>query len=222
MKKGKAKFDIVNGEDFTVNVNDRLTVRVLGTSFVIESDEKGFSVHVLEGLVEVIDRSDNSVSALSTDMSKIYESTKISPAIKMEKTASVKQTPRQFSDNKLIVTPDASFLTQGREALGAGKKGAALQLFIMELERGNEKDKALFEITRIHSNEGRNNEVANILRSNSSILNSSKLYKEELLIRGCHSQHREGSNDRSFCHQYLKEFPRGYKRNEIQELVNGK
>jgi len=224
MKKGKAKFDIVRGNDFVVNVSDRFSVRVLGTSFILESNNEKFSIDVISGLVEVTDNSDNSVTALTADMNKAYNIVSLAVAkIKTQKPAReiVTNVPK-ITENRLVVTPEATYLKQGREALNSGRKGSALQLFIMELDKGSEKDKALFELTRIYSNDGNNKEVVNVLIEHGDILNSSRLYKEELLIRGCHAEHSLGESSKSFCSQYLKEFPRGYKRSEIEGLINAK
>jgi hypothetical protein len=223
MKNGKASFDVVRSDkDFKVEVLNRFTVRVLGTAFTIESDKSGVHVFVERGLVEIIDIKNNSNTVLTAKMDKTFKFE--SKKVKLEKAVvqkPVKITPQlKEESSKLVVTPEASFLQQGREALESGRKGAAIQLFIMELEKGKEKDKALFEISRIHSNENKNLEVIKTLKENKDVLNSSKLYKEELLIRGCHAQHRSDNGDTSFCRQYLKEFPRGYKRSEIEGLIN--
>ncbi len=223
MKEGKASFNVTRSDgDFKVEVLDRFTVKVLGTSFIIESDKTVFSISVTRGKVEVFDRLENSSAVLTANMDRSY---KIARKIETPRKITVKRPeivkPVIRETSKLIVTPDASFLKQGREALDAGRKGAALQLFIMELESGREKDRALFEISRIHSKENRNLEVVELLKKNREVLNSSSLYKEELLIRGCHAQHRSGIDDRSFCKQYLSDFPRGYKRSEIEGIVNG-
>jgi len=58
--------------------------------------------------------------------------------------------PKTINIPKLNITPDQSFLFQGREALDSGNEGAALQLFMMEMENGKEKEKALFEAVRLH------------------------------------------------------------------------
>ncbi len=221
MKDGKIKVSVMSGDDFRINIKDRFTVRVLGTSFILDSSSERFSVEVIRGLVEVVDSFDNSVTPLSEKMSKTYQ---ISPEKVEPRPVSAgkkrKIEDKDENERKLFVTPDASFLTQGREALDSGKKGAALQLFIMELERGEKKETALFEVSRIYANEGSNSKIIELFDAYNNVLNSGKLYKEELLIRGCYAQHRAESKDRTFCTQYIDEFPRGYKRNEIMELMN--
>ena len=213
MKKGKAKFDIVPGNDFRINVNDSFIVRVLGTSFVVDFNDNDFSVKVYEGLVEVINRSDNSVVSLTRDMEKTYK-------VKKQEIAKIKKLkPVKIKRPKINITPDASFLTQGREALKAGKEGAAIQLFMMELEKGSSKEKALFEAVRIYEKSGKYSDTIGILKSNRSVVNSSKVYREELLIKGCMAQYRNKSS-LSFCRDYLEKFPHGYRKDEIEAIVN--
>jgi len=218
MKKGKAKFDVVPGNDFRINVNDSYIVRVLGTSFVVDYSEDDFSVKVFEGLVEVIDKSDNSTISLTKDMEKIYRTMKSANS----KLALVKKISplKKLRTPKMNITPDASFLIQGREALKAGKSGAAVQLFIMELEKGNSKDKALFETVKIYEASGKHADTVNILKSNRTVIRSSKVYKEELLINGCMAQYKSKSSKLSFCNEYLKNFPHGYRKKEIEAIVN--
>ncbi len=217
MKQGKAKFDVVPGNDFRINVNDSFIVRVLGTSFVVDLNDSDFSVKVYEGLVEVINKSDDSVVSLTKDMEKTYTVKKRSELkiARIKKLGPVKELNRP----KMKITPDASFLTQGREALKAGKEGAAIQLFIMELEKGNSKEKALFETVKIYERTGKHSDTVNILKANSDVLNSSKVYREELLIKGCMAQYKSKSSDVSFCKDYVTKFPHGYRKDEIEAIV---
>lgn len=218
MKKGKARFDIVSGNDFRINVNDSFIVRVLGTSFVVDFNDKDFSVKVFEGLVEIINKKDNSVTSLTKDMEKTYTVNK-KKDIKIAAIRKLKPV-RRLSKSKMNITPDASFLTQGREALKAGKTGAAIQLFIMELEKGKNKDKALFETVRIYEKSGKHKDMVGILKSNMNIVSSSRVYKEELLIKGCMAQYKNKSSSLSFCKDYLNKFPHGYRKDEIEAIVN--
>ena len=218
MKNGKAKFDVVPGNDFRINVNNSFIVRVLGTSFVVDYSKDDFSVKVFEGLVEVIDKSDNSTISLTKDMEKTYKIMKSanSKLARIKKLSPVKK----LRTTKMNITPDASFLTQGREALKAGKNGVAVQLFIMELEKGNSKDKALFETVKIYEALGKHSDTVSILKSNRTVIKSSKIYKEELLINGCMAQYKNKSSKLSFCNEYLKNFPHGYRKEEIEAIVN--
>lgn len=218
MKEGKAKFNVVPGNDFRINVNNSFIVRVLGTSFIVDYSEDDFSVKVFEGLVEVIDNSNNSSVSLTKDMEKTY---RIMKSANSELAKIKKRNPlKKLRKPKLNITPDASFLTQGREALKAGKSGAATQLFIMELEKGSSKDKALFETVKIYEASDRHSDTISILESNRPVIRSSKIYKEELLINGCMAQYKNKSSKLSFCTEYLKSFPHGYRKEEIEAIVN--
>ena len=219
MGRGKAKFDVESGNDFRINVNSRFVVRVLGTSFVVDYNGSTLAVNVMNGLVEVVDMFDNSSSALSENMEKVFEVK--TALVKKPATRSVVKTdlPKNIHAPKLNITHDASFLFQGREALNSGNMGAAIQLFMLEIEKGNEKDKALFEAVRIHENDKKYKEMDSLLKNNASIMNGSRVYREELMIKGCRAQ-KKGGIDLSLCREYLNAFPDGYRKNEIRELVN--
>lgn len=217
MKKGKAKFDIVPGNDFRINVNDSFIVRVLGTSFTVDFNDQDFSVKVYEGLVEIINKNDNSVISLTKDMEKTYSVSK--KEVKTAKIAKLKPV-KKLSGSKISITPDASFLIQGREALKAGREGAAIQLFMMELEKGTNREKALFETVRIYEKNRRHSDAVNILTENKNVVMSGKVYKEELLIKGCMAQYKSKSSNLSFCHEYINNFPHGYRKDEIEAIVN--
>jgi hypothetical protein len=220
MGKGKAKFDVVSGNDFRVTVNDRFMVRVLGTSFIIDNNAGTFSVNVLEGLVEIVDRSDDSVFQLSANMEKVFALEK-AVIKKLDITMVDKaRIPKTINLPKLNITPDKSFLFQGREALNSGNEGAALQLFMMEMENGKEKDKALFEAVRLHESKKQYNDIVSMISNNKEIMNSSRVYREELMIKGCKAQKKISGSDLSLCRKYLEVFPEGYRKNEIRELVN--
>lgn len=220
MEKGKAKFDVVTGNDFRVTVSDRFLVRVLGTSFIIDNNAGTFSVNVLEGLVEIVDRSDDSVFQLSANMEKVFALEKA--VIKKLDITMVDKTriPKTINLPKLNITPDKSFLFQGREALNSGNEGAALQLFMMEMEKGKEKDKALFEAVRLNENKKQYNEIVSMILNNREIMDVSRVYREELMIKGCKAQKKIAGSDLSLCRQYLEVFPEGYRKNEIRELIN--
>lgn len=221
MGKGKAKFDVESGNDFRVTVNERFLVRVLGTSFIIDNSFGKVSVNVISGLVEVIDTSDDSSFQLSANMEKAFElKTEIVKKLEAIPIRKAMIPHEKINAQKLIITPDQSFLFQGREAVNAGNTGAAIQLFMLEIEKGKEKDKALFETVRIYEADKKYNETSSLLKNNANIINSSKVYKEELLIKGCRAQKRAGESELSLCKEYLKAFPDGYRKNEIRELIN--
>lgn len=221
MNSGKALFNVVTGNDFRIRVDEKFVVRVLGTSFTLEYNSRDLTVKVSEGLVEVIRNDDGSVAALSADMEQSFPVLNRIAALKDEKPAMIK--PRAVNNiqtSKLVITPDASFLTQGREAVKSGNKGAALQLFALEMEKGREKDKALFEAVKIHENSGSYSDAVTLITSHADIMKSSRIYKEELLIKGCFAQYKMKSGNLSLCKEYVDTFPGGYRKNEIQEIIN--
>lgn len=220
MKKGKAKFDVVSGNDFRVDINESFLVRVLGTSFILNYNGKDLSVSVSDGLVEVVENKTGEITQLSAGMAQIFNNEK--RVMKKSGVASIKRAvlKKQPVNPKLRITPDAPFLTQGREALASGNEGAALQLFLMEIKNGSEKDKALFESAKLHESRKQNREIVSILKKHKDILDSSSVYREELLIKGCMAQKRSGLKGLTFCHEYIKVFPEGYRNSEIRALLN--
>ncbi len=220
MGKGKAKFDVTSGNDFRVTVNDRFMVRVLGTSFILDNSNGTFSVNVIEGLVEVVDSYDDSQFQLSANMERVFEIEKAVVKKLNASTADRSRISKTINIPKLNITPDQSFLFQGREALNSGNEGAALQLFMMEMENGKEKDKALFEAVRLHENRKQYNEMVSMISGSEKIMDSSRVYREELMIKGCKAQKKIAGSDLSLCRKYLEIFPEGYRKNEIRELIN--
>jgi len=219
MGRGKAKFDVESGTDFRINVNSRFVVRVLGTSFIVDYNGKALAVNVMNGLVEVVDMSDNSSFALNENMEQVFEVKTASLKKPEIRTVAKTDLPKNIHIQKLNITPDASFLFQGREALNSGNIAAALQLFMLEIENGTEKDKALFEAVRIHENDRKYKEIDSLLSNKASIMNGSRVYREELMIKGCRAQ-KKGGTDLSLCREYLNAFPEGYRKNEIREFIN--
>ena len=221
MNLGKAEFNVISGNDFRISVDNKFLVRVLGTSFTLDYNGKDLIVKVSSGLVEVIRNDDSSAVSLSADMEQRFPVINKIALIKNEKPAICKSViGKTVPAPRLVITPDASFLTQGREAVRSGSKGAALQLFTLEIEKGKEKDKALFEAVKIHENSGNYSDAVNLITSHRDIMKSSRIYKEELLIKGCFAQYKMKSGDISLCKEYLETFPGGYRKNEIREIVN--
>ncbi|MBP7433905.1 hypothetical protein KA996_10210, partial [bacterium] len=214
------KFDVVSGNDFRVTVNGRFMVRVLGTSFILDNCNGTFSVNVIEGLVEVVDGSDDSQFQLSANMERVFELEKAVVKKLDVSTANKSRIPKTINIPKLNITPGQSFLFQGREALNSGNEGAALQLFMMEMESGKEKDKALFEAVRLHESRKQYNEMVSMISGSEKIMDSSRVYREELMIKGCKAQKKIEGSDLSLCRKYLEVFPEGYRKNEIRELIN--
>jgi len=64
------------------------------------------------------------------------------------------------------------------------------------------------------------NEMVSMIDNNKKILDSSRVYREELLIKGCTAQKKISGSDLSLCRKYLEVFPEGYRKNEIRELIN--
>ncbi|HNW82040.1 MAG TPA: FecR domain-containing protein [bacterium] len=220
MNSGKAAFDIVSGNDFRIFVSDKFLVRVLGTSFTLTYNASGLTVSVSKGLVEVVRTDDSSSVSLSSNMEQVFPVAVVS-TLKDERSSLVKPKIRKTMPiSKLSITPDASFLIQGREALKAGKNGAAVQLFTLEMEKGAEKDKALFEAVKIHEGKRNYQDAVNLINSHTDIVKASSVYKEEILIKGCFSQYKMKSADLSLCKEYVKSFPDGYRKNEIQGIIN--
>ena len=53
-------------------------------------------------------------------------------------------------------------------------------------------------------------------------MRGSRVYKEEIMIKGCISQKKSGSRDLPLCHDYLKEFPRSFRSREIKGIIDEK
>ena len=219
MKSGKAKFDVVTGNDFRIDVDGKFLVRVLGTSFTLDYSDGKLTAEVFSGLVEIIEKSNGAATQLSKDMNRTFEYTN-----HKEQHNSVTTTGKKTRNNPkkqdFALTPGKSFLFQGREALSAGKTGVAQQLFTMEIEKGNEPDKALFELVSIHESKKDYAEIANLVKKYGNVMRESRIYKEELMIKGCISQKKSGNKGVPLCHDYLREFPRSFRSREIREMID--
>ena len=215
MKSGKAKFDVVTGNDFRIDVDDKFLVRVLGTSFTLDYSNGKLSAEVFSGLVEIVEKTSGAVTQLSQNMNKTFEA-KIQPEnIPAGKKIQNNPKPRDFA-----AAAEKSFLFQGREALAAGRTEAAKQFFMKEIEKGKEADKALFELVSIHESAKNYAGIADLVKKYDSIMRGSRVYKEEIMIKGCVSQKKSGSTELPLCHDYLKEFPRSFRSREIREMIN--
>lgn len=222
MKKGKAKFDVVTGNDFRIDVDGKFLVRVLGTSFTLDYSDGKLTAEVFSGLVEIIEKSNGSATQLSRDMNKTFEYNDHHKDRLNAITTTGKKTKNNPKKHDFALTPGKSFLFQGREALAAGKTGAAQQLFTMEIEKGREPDKALFELISIHESKKDYAEIANLVKKYGSVMRESRVYKEELMIKGCISQKKSGNNAVPLCHDYLREFPRSFRSREIKGIIDEK
>lgn len=221
MKSGKAKFDVVTGNDFRIDVDGKFLVRVLGTSFTLDYSDGRLTAEVFSGLVEIIEKSNGSATQLSKDMNRTFEYTSNKDRLNAITTTG-KKTKNNPKKHDFALTPGKSFLFQGREALAAGKTGAAQQLFTMEIEKGKEPDKALFELVSIHESKKDWGEIANLVKKYGGVMRESRVYKEELMIKGCISQKRSGNKALPLCHDYLREFPRSFRSREIKGIIDEK
>jgi hypothetical protein len=59
-----------------------------------------------------------------------------------------------------------------------------------------------------------------MISGSEKIMDSSRVYREELMIKGCKAQKKIAGSDLSLCRKYLEIFPEGYRKNEIRELIN--
>ena len=218
MKRGKAKFDVVTGNDFRIDVDGKFLVRVLGTSFTLDYSDGKLTAEVFSGLVEIIEKSNGAATQLSEKMNRTFDAKVIKEPVNIE---THKTKPHNnLKKHDFALTPGKSFLFQGREALAAGKTGAAQQLFTMEIEKGKEPDKALFELVSIHESKKDYAEIANLVKKYGSVMRESRIYKEELMIKGCVSQKKSGNKAVPLCHDYLREFPRSFRSREIREMID--
>lgn len=222
MKKGKAKFDVVTGNDFRIDVDGKFLVRVLGTSFTLDYSDGKLTAEVFSGLVEIIEKSSGAATQLSKDMNKTFEYLTKAKEQQIAITTPGKKTKNNPKKHDFALTPGKSFLFQGREALSAGKTGAAQQLFTMEIEKGREPDKALFELISIHESKKDYSEIANLVKKYDRVMRESRVYKEEIMIKGCLSQKKSGNRDLPLCHDYLREFPRSFRSREIKGIIDEK
>ena len=220
MKKGKAKFDVVTGNDFRIDVDGKFLVRVLGTSFTLDYSDGKLTAEVFSGLVEIVEKANGTSTQLSKNMTQVFE-------YKHKEQHHAITTPGKKTKNNpkkqdFALTPGKSFLFQGREALSAGKTGAAQQLFAMEIEKGQEPDKALFELISIHESKKDYSEIANLVKKYDKVMRESRVYKEEIMIKGCLSQKKSGSRELPLCHDYLREYPRSFRSREIKGIIDEK
>lgn len=222
MKHGKAKFDVVTGNDFRIDVDGKFLVRVLGTSFTLDYSDGKLTAEVFSGLVEIIEKSNGAVTQLSKEMNKTFEYKDRQKEQKIAITPPGKKTKSSPKKQEFALTPGKSFLVQGREALTAGKTGAAQKLFMMEIEKGKEPDKALYELVSIYESKQNYTKIMELVQKYSSVMRESRVYKEEIMIKGCISQKKSGNKSVPLCHDYLREFPRSFRSREIRGMIDEK
>ncbi len=214
LAKGTVEVSIEKGNDFIIHTADRYMVRVLGTRFTLDTDGVKLTVTVTEGLVEVIDDRSNDSVALSGGMSRTFaDEAKTVVSIPKEHRA-IKATLQE----PVTVEP-ASYLLLGRGALKANDDATAMGWFEKELAEGPEKDKALFEIVRLHEKDGRFGDILAALKTHGNIVDGGSVFREELLIKGCKAEVKQSVGTLPSCRKYLQVFPDGYKKNEIRDLL---
>ena len=217
MKSGKAKFDVVQGNDFRIDVDDKFLVRVLGTSFTLDYSEGRLSAEVFSGLVEIVEKSNGAVTQLSQNMNKTFEA----KTLPKEPEGGLNHNKNAFNKKGgFMPDQEKSFLFRGRAALAGGKTEAAEKLFMMEIEKGKEADKALFELVSIRESKKDYAGMSELVGKYDRIMRGSRVYKEELMIKGCVSQKKSGNRELPLCRDYLKEFPRSFRSREIREMIN--
>lgn len=217
LAKGTVEISVAKGNDFIIHTADRYLVRVLGTRFTLDTDGVKLTVTVTEGLVEVIDGRTNDSVALSGGMAHTFTG-----EVKEVATVTAKQ-PRvakaATEAAPAAEEPPASFLKLGREAIKNGADRDAMTWFEKELTEGSEKDKALFEIVRLHEKEGRFGDILGAIKAHGDIVDGDSVFREELLIKACKAEVKVGAGTLPSCRKYLRAFPEGYKNGEIRQLL---
>ncbi|HNT27978.1 MAG TPA: FecR family protein [bacterium] len=219
LAKGTVEVSIEKGNDFRIHTADRYLVRVLGTRFTLDTDGTKLAVTVAEGLVEVIDGRTNDSIALSGGMAHTFTGeTKEIATVAAKQPRAVRPAPGvdTAADEQPAAT---SFLRNGRDALKTQDATAAMDWFEKELAGGPEKDKALFEIVRLHERDGRFDDMLRVLKAHNDIVDGDTVFHEELLIKACKAEVKTGETTFPSCKKYLRVFPEGYKNGEIRELL---
>ncbi|HSA34013.1 MAG TPA: FecR family protein [bacterium] len=219
LAKGTVEVSIEKGNDFRIHTADRYLVRVLGTRFTLDTDGTKLAVTVAEGLVEVIDGRTSGSIALSGGMAHTFTGeTKETAMVAAKQPRAVRPAPGidTAADDQPAA---ASFLRNGRDALKTQDATAAMDWFEKELASGPEKDKALFEIVRLHEREGRFDDILTVLNAHNDIVDGDTVFREELLIKACKAEVKTGETAFTSCRKYLRVFPEGYKNGEIRELL---
>jgi len=236
IEKGKIDVSVQKGEDFFIHIGSSYLVRVLGTRFIVEADDKSCKVTVIEGLVELIDKDKKENYALSKNMSKKIEYKAPKPLrraltkrkiVKTPKTEIEAEEPVKVDDEEIFddfedLEKEESYLLKGRAALREKKYKSAYRYFKKELKKGEEKDKALFEIVRLMEKKKKYKELLGKMDKYRSIILSGTVYKEEFLIKGCKAEAKLRDKSFKYCKRYLKYFPEGYKKEEIKNILGKK
>jgi tetratricopeptide (TPR) repeat protein len=222
MKNGKVRIKVLKGNNTLIHINDEFLVRVLGTEFIVSAHNHHLDVSVVEGMVEVVHLGTNEVKTLTKNQQCHYDfETPQKLLVKQETLIKPILPVRQKLIAPPIIkpAPTGTLLERGRIALEKGDSQKALKLFNSALHQKEGADKALFEIIRIYEGKKEYKTILTYLNKHQKILNKYKTYREEFFIKGCNAQSGLKSGSLSFCTQYLKLFPEGYKRNEIEKVL---
>jgi len=217
LARGTVEIAIEKGDDFHIRADGHYLVRVLGTRFTLDAGDARLSVTVTEGLVEVIDGRSGRSTALSSGMAQVFgdEPHALAATPTTVKAAKTAEPEAETAEKEEA----ASFLKQGRAALRNGDDTGAMGWFEKELSEGDEKDKALFEIVRLHEKGGRFGDILATLKTHGDIVDGDSVYREELLIKACKAEVREHIGTLPSCRKYLRTFPDGYKKDEIRGIL---
>lgn len=224
---GHIGVSVEKGDDFFIHVNSSHLVRVLGTRFTVEAGDSECTVAVTEGLVEVINKNTKDSVALGRDMKKLfnYNNTLETPQNKKQEKllGKIRKTIESTENTGIANIPEGgSYLKMGRESIKASDFDKAMSYFNMEMEKGTEKDKALFEIVRLFEKNGKYNEVLDKINKHTDIIDSGTAYQEEFYVKACKAESKFKTDAMPYCKKYLKLFPGGYKKEEIRKLLGEK
>ncbi len=224
LNRGTIDVEVKKGGDFHILAGQNYIVRVLGTRFVVKKREDYFSVRVIEGLVEVVDKTHGKNFTLEKEMKKEFFIKKIvHRPVEIKKTVPHQRLRTPSTSCSTPKKPIIDYYTKAKKVLSAGELDSAYTLFKKELSSGKNRERALFEMVRISEKNKNFAGVVSLLEKNKPVLESSKLYGEEFYIKACKAQTRiEGNNNLSYCTAYLKKFPEGYKTFEISDLLENR
>ncbi|MFO7734736.1 MAG: FecR domain-containing protein [bacterium] len=219
VESGTVKVNVRKKGDFSIEIRNLFSVRVLGTIFTVDiNSDKDFSVSVKEGRVEVVDLKRNSSHVLSANR---HETFKFKPekAFVENNRKVVAGRGKQIKKLNEDSAPK-DFLAAGRDAVSQGNLGKALDLFNREISVGQQKDKALFEKIRVLEKQKKTGPALESLIKHSNIVNRNSVYYEEFLFKGCKFESTVKGHGGRYCAEYVREFPDGYKIEQIKRITD--